>query len=182
VHYSAFFYHSLLTLLLAITAGANNIAKNTGGGASAPTIEGESTHRADAAGNSGPEPSLVCAHVLCGHNSPVTAISYATDLDIALSGSRSGLLCLHSVRKGNFIRSISHVVGAPVDLVLATSPGYLISHSWSNQNLHVFWINGQHRATVRTATRYAFLPYFSSEVVFDFNLTINNTIDFVVSS
>lgn len=148
-------------MLLAVTAGANNTAKNTGGGASAPTIEGESTHRADAAGNSGPEPSLVCAHVLCGHNSPVTAISYATDLDIALSGSRSGLLCLHSVRKGTFIRSISHVVGAPVDLVLATSPGYLISHSWSNQNLHVFWINGQHRATVRTATRCASILSFS---------------------
>jgi WD40 repeat protein len=96
----------------------------------------------------------VCAHVLCGHDSPVTSISYATDLDIVLSGSQSGLLCLHSVRKGAFIRSITHILGAPVDLVLATSPGYLIAHSWSTQDMHVFWINGQHRATVRTATRY----------------------------
>ena len=86
----------------------------------------------------------MCAHVLCGHDSPVTSISYATDLDIVLSGSQSGLLCLHSVRKGAFIRSITHILGAPVDLVLATSPGYLIAHSWSTQDMHVFWINGQH--------------------------------------
>lgn len=103
--------------------------------------------------NSGPESSLVCTHVLCGHNSPVTAISYATDLDIVLSGSQSGLLCLHAVRQGTFIRSITHILGTPVDLVLATSPGYLIAHSWSNQNMHVFWVNGQHRATVRTASK-----------------------------
>ena len=41
-------------------------------------------------------------------------------------------------------------LGAPVDLVLATAPGYLIAHSWVDQNMHLFWINGQHRATVKT--------------------------------
>ena len=132
--------------------GTSNATKSTGGGTTAPPTEADSAHRNDLTGN-GPEPSLVCAHVLCGHDSPVTSISYATDLDIVLSGSQSGLLCLHSVRKGSFIRSITHILGAPVDLVLATSPGYLIAHSWTNQNMHVFWINGQHRATVRTATR-----------------------------
>lgn len=103
----------------------------------------------------------MCAHILCGHNSPVTTISYATDLDIVLSGSQSGLLCLHSVRNGNFIRSITHIIGTPIDIVLATSPGYLVAHSWSNQNMHVFWINGQHRATVRTATRWVTSSYTS---------------------
>ena len=137
--------------------GASSATKSAGGGPAAPPAEADSAHRNDLAGN-GPEPSLVCAHVLCGHDSPVTSISYATDLDIVLSGSQSGLLCLHSVRKGSFIRSITHILGAPVDLVLATSPGYLIAHSWTNQNMHVFWINGQHRATVRTATRYAPMP------------------------
>ena len=41
-------------------------------------------------------------------------------------------------------------VGTPVDVVLATAPGYLIAHSWVDQNMHLFWINGQHRATVKT--------------------------------
>ena len=134
-----------------VTGSANNAKNANNSIAAAPEVE--STHRIDANSGSGPEPTLVCAHVLCGHNSPVTAISYATDLDIVLSGSQTGLLCLHAVRQGTFIRSITHILGAPVDLVLATSPGYLIAHSWSTQNMHVFWVNGQHRATVRTASK-----------------------------
>jgi WD40 repeat protein len=80
----------------------------------------------------GPDFPLICVHVLCGHQSPVSAISYATDLDIVLSGSQTGLLCLHSVRKGKFIRLINHILGAPIDLVLATSPGYvnIYTHSY----------------------------------------------------
>ena len=132
--------------------GASQGTKNASNSA-AVAPDTEPIHRIDANNGLGPEPSLVCAHVLCGHNSPVTAISYATDLDIVLSGSQTGLLCLHAVRQGSFIRSITHILGAPVDLVLATSPGYLIAHSWSTQNMHVFWVNGQHRATVRTASK-----------------------------
>lgn len=109
-------------------------------------------------GGFGDAPPLVCVHVLSGHQSPLTAISYSTDLDVVFSGSQSGLLCLHTARRGQFVRSLRLMADAPggptaVDLVLATSPGYLLAHSWENQNLHLFWINGQHRATVRTATR-----------------------------
>lgn len=136
------------------------VGGNMMNGASTPAVPSSdtdnthNTHRGDSSGPvGGPEPALVCVHVLCGHQSPVTAISYSTDLDIVLSGSQSGLICLHSVRKGKFMRSISNALGSPVDLVLATSPGYLISHSWTDQSMHVFWINGQYRASVRTTTR-----------------------------
>lgn len=99
-----------------------------------------STSEAAVSGASNP---LVCVHVLCGHQHPVKCISYSTDLDIVMSGSVSGLLCMHSVRKGAFIRSIKHTVGSSVDLVLVTSPGYLVAYCGDSQ-MHLFWVNGQH--------------------------------------
>lgn len=88
--------------------------------------------------------TIVCVHTLYGHQYPVKSISYNVDLDLVLSGSTNGLLCLHSVRKGTYVRSITHMEGNSADLVLATSPGYLVAHSWSDLQLHLFWINGQH--------------------------------------
>ena len=76
-----------LQFYLIFILGAGNSVKNANNSTTAaPEIE--NTHRGDVNNNSGPESSLVCTHVLCGHNSPVTAISYATDLDIVLSGSQ----------------------------------------------------------------------------------------------
>lgn len=91
---------------------------------------------------------LVCVRVLWGHRSPVTSISYSADLDILLSGASDGLLCVHSVGRGKFIRSIKHMMGTSADLVLASSAGYLISHSWSDLQLHLFWLNGQHLISI----------------------------------
>ena len=90
------------------------------------------------------DPVLACLHVLWGHHSPITAISYATDLDILFSASESGLLCVHTVSKGHFVHSITHTEGASVDVVLASSQGYLVAHSWTDLQLHLFWMNGQH--------------------------------------
>ena len=100
---------------------------------------------------------LVCVHVLNGHLSPITALSFSSELDLVFSGSQSGLLCLHTVKKGTFIRSITHMVGKSVNVVLVTEPGYLVAHSWKRKEIRVYWVNGQHRATVRVSTTY--VPY-----------------------
>ena len=84
-----------------------------------------------------------CLHVLCGHQAPVTAIYYSTDLDVLFSGSEDGRLCLHSGRKGEFIRLINTMDGIPVDIVFITAQGYLLSHSWSLRKLWLFWVNGE---------------------------------------
>lgn len=86
---------------------------------------------------------MQCVHTLYGHDSSITAIHHSRDLDLVLSGSENGLLCLHTVRKGKFVRSISDMLGNCVDLVLLTTTGYLVAHSWHNDVLYVFSLNGQ---------------------------------------
>mmetsp|Transcript_9168 Transcript_9168/g.20219 ORF Transcript_9168/g.20219 Transcript_9168/m.20219 type:complete len:135 (+) Transcript_9168:535-939(+) len=43
--------------------------------------------------------------------------------------------------------------GASVDLVVASSPGYLVAHSWTDLRMHVFWLNGQHLLSATLPTR-----------------------------
>jgi WD40 repeat protein len=44
----------------------------------------------DALGANSELPVLTCVHILCGHSSPITAISYAPDPDIIFSASKDG--------------------------------------------------------------------------------------------
>eukprot|EP01041_Mallomonas_annulata_P003576 gene3576-7109_t len=99
------------------------------------------------------DPTLVCVHILCGHDSPVRAISYSHDHDLLLSGSQSGTLCVHTIRKGNCIRTISDLEGITADVLLLTSPGYLVVHSWTDLSLHLFWLNGQHKLRIEVPVR-----------------------------
>jgi WD40 repeat protein len=66
---------------------------------------------------------MVYIRTLWGHTSPVTCLSYAADMEVVLSGGANGLLCLHTVRKGYFIRSIKNLMGNAVHHVLNTSAG-----------------------------------------------------------
>jgi len=100
-----------------------------------------------------PEATLSCVRVLCGHDSPISAISYSSEMDLVLSGSLSGLLCVHSARKGKHIRTITQAVGHPVDCVLISPQEYLVAHSSAALKLHCFWLNGQHLATVHVTAR-----------------------------
>jgi len=86
---------------------------------------------------------LVCVHTLCGHRSPVLSISYSSTLDLVLSGGADGLLCMHSVRNGKFIRSIRCPSCSSADLVVLSHSGYAVVHSWSDNRLQVLWVNGQ---------------------------------------
>lgn len=97
---------------------------------------------------------LVCAHVLWGHFSPVTAISYNSDLELVLSGSASGTLCVHSSKSGAFVRSIDFMRGKSIDVILLTSAGYIVAHSWDDKMLHLFWVNGNHIGSANVSERY----------------------------
>ena len=99
---------------------------------------------------------LFCVHILWGHQSPVRCLSYSSVLDMSVSGGEDGRLCLHSVRTGKYIRSISHTEGVSIDLVVASAPGYIVAHSWTDLQIHVFWINGQHLLSTVLPTRYKY--------------------------
>jgi WD40 repeat protein len=94
-----------------------------------------------------------CLHVLCGHETAVISVSYSSDMDLILSGSVDGLICLHSARKGKLIRSIHHMQGASVDVITLISSGYVVAHSWETLELHLFWINGQALMMIKLAYR-----------------------------
>jgi hypothetical protein len=114
--------------------------------------EPSSSRAADKDASSGGNPSSVagssssylsCIHVLCGHTSPITSLSLSNELDLIFSGGSDGLLCVHTVRQGQYIRCMTEMIGTSVDVVYATSSGYLIAHSWSTLQLLVYWTNGQ---------------------------------------
>ena len=48
--------------------------------------------------------TLKCCQILWGHTSSVTCLSFSSDLDVVVSGSLIGEICVHTVRRGKFIR------------------------------------------------------------------------------
>jgi len=43
------------------------------------------------------EQLMRCCHVLWGHDSPVVMVDFNLDLDVAVSSSESGWICLHTL-------------------------------------------------------------------------------------
>jgi WD40 repeat protein len=87
--------------------------------------------------------SLVSIHILWGHSSPITAVYYSDHHDLIVSGSQNGMLCMHSARKGRFIRSIKALEGKKIDLICIAMAGYIIVYSNDTNTMTVFWINGE---------------------------------------
>jgi WD40 repeat protein len=50
--------------------------------------------------------TLMCCLVLWGQNSAISCLAFDSDLDILISGSVDGYICIHTVRCGEFIRSL----------------------------------------------------------------------------
>lgn len=57
------------------------------------------------------EDEITCAHVLFGHVSPITCVAICSKLDVVISGSEDGSICIHNIRSGKFVRSL-HVDAA----------------------------------------------------------------------
>lgn len=73
---------------------------------------------------------LQCIKILWGHETPINALYYSNTLDLAVSASMNGLICLHSVSNGEYIRSIADYVGARTIEQLYIAPlGYIVVYS-----------------------------------------------------
>jgi WD40 repeat protein len=94
------------------------------------------------------EKLLSCCHVLWGHVTPVFCVDIISDLDVAVSGSQGGVVCVHRIRGGEFVRSFSPPAldqessrcNSVVKLALTTS-GDMAVHM-TDRGLHTFTING----------------------------------------
>jgi WD40 repeat protein len=150
--------HSQFQLKLAGRDGGSGAggSSSASGGLGAINTGGAATSMASVVGGgSGIDTeSLTCVHVLRGHQKGISAIHYCPELDLVLSGDVSGTMCLHTVRKGRFIRKLYHHQHSgndeagqkgstfSVDQVLVSTAGYLVSYSRSDNQLNVFWVNG----------------------------------------
>ena len=93
---------------------------------------------------------LSCCHVLWGQQTPITCLDISTDLDAIVSGSVGGIVCVHTVRRGEFIRSIrppTSLEGSPVSKVVLDSTGRVVVHM-GDGHLHTYSINGAHLCSV----------------------------------
>jgi WD40 repeat protein len=94
------------------------------------------------------------AHTLLGHVTPICCIAMCTKLDVVLTGSLDGSICIHNIRSGKFNRAL-HVDavtgkvqescagnGIPVRKLAIYNDGFFVAHLCDG-SLHVISINGQ---------------------------------------
>ncbi|KAL7875312.1 hypothetical protein SRHO_G00062820 [Serrasalmus rhombeus] len=71
--------------------------------------------------------------VLCGHDQEVTCVSISTELDMAVSGSKDGTVIVHSVRRGQYLRTLrppcENCVSARVAQLQVGMEGHMVAHT-----------------------------------------------------
>ncbi|XP_039530585.1 neurobeachin-like protein 2 isoform X1 [Pimephales promelas] len=92
--------------------------------------------------------------VLCGHDQEVTCVALSTELDMALSGSKDGTVIMHSVRRGQYLRTLrppcESCVPAPVAHLEVGMEGHIVAQTVMEGRtagkekyaLHVYSVNG----------------------------------------
>uniref|UniRef100_A0AAZ3PSS1 Neurobeachin-like protein 2 n=1 Tax=Oncorhynchus tshawytscha TaxID=74940 RepID=A0AAZ3PSS1_ONCTS len=87
--------------------------------------------------------------VLCGHDQEVTCVAISTELDMAVSGSKDGTLIIHSVRRGQFLRTLrppaESCLPARVTELQVGMEGHIVVQTaleGRTYSLHVYSVNG----------------------------------------
>uniref|UniRef100_UPI003AAC4AAA neurobeachin-like protein 2 isoform X1 n=1 Tax=Centroberyx gerrardi TaxID=166262 RepID=UPI003AAC4AAA len=92
--------------------------------------------------------------VLCGHDQEVTCVAISTELDMAISGSKDGTVIVHSVRRGQFLRTLrppdESCVPAHVSELQVGMEGHIVAQTSlegcstgkGKYSLHVYSVNG----------------------------------------
>ncbi|XP_057674721.1 neurobeachin-like protein 1 isoform X1 [Corythoichthys intestinalis] len=94
--------------------------------------------------------------VLYGHTDEVVSVSISTELDMAVSGARDGVVIIHTVRRGQYVRCLRPPSDSSLPLSilhLAVSwEGHLLVHTClegkatlkDKNALHLYSVNGKH--------------------------------------
>ncbi|XP_028835507.1 neurobeachin-like protein 1 isoform X3 [Denticeps clupeoides] len=97
--------------------------------------------------------------VLYGHTDEVVSVCISTELDMAVSGARDGTVIIHTVRRGQYMRSLRPPCDSslPMSIMhLAVSwEGHLVVHTCvegkatlkDKNALHLYSVNGKHLGT-----------------------------------
>uniref|UniRef100_A0A4W4FS48 Neurobeachin-like protein 2 n=1 Tax=Electrophorus electricus TaxID=8005 RepID=A0A4W4FS48_ELEEL len=92
--------------------------------------------------------------VLSGHDQEVTCVSISTELDMAVSGSKDGTVIVHSVRRGQYLRTLrppcENCISASVAQLQVGMEGHMVVQSvlegrsaGKKYALHVYSVNGK---------------------------------------
>lgn len=86
---------------------------------------------------------MSCCRVLWGHDTPVTCLDLSSDLDAVVSGSSGGKICVHTLRRGDFVRSIHPSKNPDVSVakLAIDNHGRIVAHM-GDGGLHTYTING----------------------------------------
>lgn len=97
---------------------------------------------------------LSCCHVLWGHDSPITCVDLSSDLDVAVSGSAGGRICVHTVRRGEFVRSFNPTtkLGVAVSKIALDDHGRMVVHM-HDHSLHTYTVNGSQICSIDAGER-----------------------------
>uniref|UniRef100_A0A665UAK3 Neurobeachin-like protein 2 n=1 Tax=Echeneis naucrates TaxID=173247 RepID=A0A665UAK3_ECHNA len=92
--------------------------------------------------------------VLCGHDQEVTCVAISTELDMAFSGSKDGTVIVHSVRRGQFLRTLrppgSSCAPAQISELQVGMEGHIVvqtslaerSNRKGKYSIYVYSVNG----------------------------------------
>uniref|UniRef100_A0A672LME2 Neurobeachin-like protein 2 n=1 Tax=Sinocyclocheilus grahami TaxID=75366 RepID=A0A672LME2_SINGR len=87
--------------------------------------------------------------VLCGHDQEVACVAISTELDMAISGSKDGTVIMHSVRRGQYLRTLrppcESCFAAPVAHLEVGMEGHIVAQTVMEGHtyaLHVYSVNG----------------------------------------
>uniref|UniRef100_A0A673H8U3 Neurobeachin-like protein 2 n=1 Tax=Sinocyclocheilus rhinocerous TaxID=307959 RepID=A0A673H8U3_9TELE len=92
--------------------------------------------------------------VLCGHDQEVACVAISTELDMAISGSKDGTVIMHSVRRGQYLRTLrppcESCLAAPVAHLEVGMEGHIVAQTVMEGRtagkekyaLHVYSVNG----------------------------------------
>eukprot|EP00090_Calanus_glacialis_P023550 TRINITY_DN363_c0_g1_i1.p1 TRINITY_DN363_c0_g1~~TRINITY_DN363_c0_g1_i1.p1 ORF type:complete len:2732 (-),score=430.45 TRINITY_DN363_c0_g1_i1:184-7587(-) len=96
--------------------------------------------------------------VLYGHDKPVTTVAISICLDIALSGSKDGTVNIHTVKDGQYLKTLrppSYDPTFTIEQLTLSHQGHTIftGHNKDSHSLHVFTLNGRHLSSVNISHR-----------------------------
>ncbi|XP_061771757.1 neurobeachin-like protein 2 isoform X2 [Nerophis ophidion] len=113
--------------------------------------------------------------VLSGHDEEVTCVAISTELDMAVSGSKDGTVIVHTIRRGQYLRTlrppgepyyISRLqVGMEGHIVVQTSQEKRSNHWTDKYSIHVYSVNGGLLSSFTTEEQVSALHLVSEYVI-----------------
>ncbi|XP_011603991.2 neurobeachin-like protein 2 isoform X2 [Takifugu rubripes] len=115
--------------------------------------------------------------VLCGHDQEVTCVAISTELDMAVSGSKDGTVIVHTIRRGQFLRSLrppgKSSVPAQISELQVGMEGHIVvqtslegcSRRKGQYSVHVYSVNGHLLSSFTTEEQVTALHLVSEHVI-----------------